>query len=200
MASWNLTALETVLRELRSLQTWTKVCPSAWHGLSPWACWRLLLWRWRYGCERDRRRLQHRREPPDTTSPATAYEPFTIQYPNPQYLFFFPAPPGVANRSLQPRGPADRRGIPARARRTQAAANGLHRRRFIRVRPLLEFNNTTITGYLNQLQTEYFFINAGVPSWNSTQELFRVAFQIMDYNPALVIAYDGANDAEYHAR
>jgi hypothetical protein len=53
----------------------------------------------------------------------------------------------------------------------------------------------TITGYLNRIQDKYFFVNAGVPGWNSTQEMFRLAFQILDYRPALVMTYDGANDA-----
>jgi hypothetical protein len=55
---------------------------------------------------------------------------------------------------------------------------------------------TTITGYLNRLQDEYFFVNAGVPSWNSTQELSRLINQILDYKSALVMTYDGANDLE----
>jgi hypothetical protein len=55
---------------------------------------------------------------------------------------------------------------------------------------------TTIAGYLNRIQDQYFFVSAGVPSWNSTQEMFRLALQILDYRPALVMTYDGANDAE----
>jgi hypothetical protein len=55
-------------------------------------------------------------------------------------------------------------------------------------------DSATITGFLNSLQSEYFFVNAGVPSWNSLQELYRLAFQILDYDPDIVIAYDGGND------
>jgi hypothetical protein len=55
-------------------------------------------------------------------------------------------------------------------------------------------DSTTITGYLNRLQNRYFFVNAGVPSWNSTQELFRLAYQILSYDPDLIVAFDGAND------
>lgn len=55
-------------------------------------------------------------------------------------------------------------------------------------------DSTTITGYLNASQNEYHFVNAGVPSWNSYQELCRLENQILDYRPELVIAYDGGND------
>lgn len=56
-------------------------------------------------------------------------------------------------------------------------------------------DNTTITGYLNAIQNRYYFVNAGVPSWNSFQELARLSQQILDFSPALVVAYDGLNDA-----
>lgn len=57
-------------------------------------------------------------------------------------------------------------------------------------------NQTTISGYLNDLQQEYHFVNAGVASWNSTQEFYRVAMQLLRYKPALIVVYDGANDAD----
>jgi lysophospholipase L1-like esterase len=56
-------------------------------------------------------------------------------------------------------------------------------------------DEATITSALNRLQDVYFFVTAGVPGWNSSQELSRVAFQLLDYQPALVVALDGANDA-----
>jgi len=56
-------------------------------------------------------------------------------------------------------------------------------------------DKTTITGYLNQIQNKYHFVNAGVPSWVSTQEFYRVSLELIDYNPALIIAYNGYNDA-----
>jgi lysophospholipase L1-like esterase len=37
-------------------------------------------------------------------------------------------------------------------------------------------------------------INAGVPGYTSTQELFLVETQILDWNPDLVLIYDGRND------
>lgn len=56
-------------------------------------------------------------------------------------------------------------------------------------------DQATITSALNRLQDRYFFVTAGVSGWNSSQELSRVAFQLLDYRPALVVALDGANDA-----
>ncbi len=56
-------------------------------------------------------------------------------------------------------------------------------------------DRTTITSVLNRLQDTYFFVTAGVAGWNSGQELSRVAFQLVDYKPALIVALDGANDA-----
>ncbi len=63
-------------------------------------------------------------------------------------------------------------------------------------------DQTTISAYLNQLQSEYHFVNAGVPSWNSTQEFYRLALELIDFKPALVVVYDGFNDAavSYHYR
>jgi hypothetical protein len=65
-------------------------------------------------------------------------------------------------------------------------------------------DETTISGYLNALQDQYLFVNAGVPSWVSSQELERLALELVAYQPALVIAYDGFNDAatgaDYAAR
>ena len=60
-------------------------------------------------------------------------------------------------------------------------------------------NETTITGFLNKHQTEYHFVNAGVPSWNSTQEFYRVAMQLLKYRPALIVVYDGFNDVSIDA-
>lgn len=56
-------------------------------------------------------------------------------------------------------------------------------------------NETTISGYLNEIQSDYHFVNAGVSSWNSTQEFYRVAMQLLQYKPDLIVVYDGFNDA-----
>jgi len=56
-------------------------------------------------------------------------------------------------------------------------------------------NATTITGFLNEQQSRYFFVNAGVPGWNSMQELYRLLLQLLAYHPDLILVYDGHNDA-----
>jgi hypothetical protein len=124
-----------------------------------------------------------------------AYLPFTVQHLHPQYLFFFPLEPAermsLANEICSVDGEGFRRSGTAHAggRRLAfllggSAAFGQY----------ASSDATTITGYLNRFQDEYFFVNAGVPAWNSTQEMFRLVFQILDYRPALIITYDGAND------
>lgn len=55
-------------------------------------------------------------------------------------------------------------------------------------------DTTTISGFLNQIQDEIFFVNAGVPSWNSFQEFLRFALELLDYEPAYLIVIDGYND------
>ena len=124
-----------------------------------------------------------------------AYAPFNVQHLNPQYLFFFPLDPAervalgndicsVDSAGFREPGPAHAAGRKLAFFLGGSAAFGHY----------ASSNRTTITSYLNGMQDEFFFVNAGVPSWNSTQELFRLAFEILDYHPALVVAYDGAND------
>lgn len=59
-------------------------------------------------------------------------------------------------------------------------------------------NDATITGQLNVMQETYYFVNAGVPGWNTTQEFSRLAYELIDLSPSLVVAYDGFNDASHH--
>jgi hypothetical protein len=124
-----------------------------------------------------------------------AYEPFLAQYLHPQYLFFFPLDPG-ARRALS----NETATIDADGFRGPGPANAGGRRLAFLLGGSSAFgwyassDATTITGYLNRLQDRYFFVNAAVPSWNSSQEMSRAAFQILDYHPALVITYDGFND------
>ena len=123
------------------------------------------------------------------------YAPFTRQHLHPQYLFFFPLDPaervGLSNEVVH----LDRDGFrgpgPTFAGSRELAflvggssAFGL----------FASSDETTITGYLNRDEDAYWVVNAGVPSWSSTQEMFRVAFQLAAYRPSLVIAYNGAND------
>lgn len=124
-----------------------------------------------------------------------AYYPFSVHHLHPQYFFFFPLDPGrraalsneicsVGADGFRGPGPAAAGGRRLAFLLGGSAAFGFY----------AGSDATTITAYLNQIQDEYFFVNAGVPAWNSTQELFRLAFEILDYHPALVVVYDGAND------
>jgi len=124
------------------------------------------------------------------------YVPFRVQHPHPFYLFSLPSSPADlarANNTVVSVTPEGFRGTgPERRGKRQLA--------FI-VGGSAAFGDgasndqTTISGYLNGLQDEYFFVNAGVPSWNSTQEFYRVSMQLLKYKPALIVVYDGANDS-----
>ena len=131
----------------------------------------------------------------------SAYAPFTRQYLHPFYYFFFTQDPAQLQRMNNAivsvdahgyRGPGPER----RGRRKLAfllggsAAFGYGS----------SSDATTISGYLNQLQDDYHVVNAGVPSWSSTQEFARLAHQLLQERPQVVIVYDGFNDAivSYH--
>ena len=129
------------------------------------------------------------------------YKPFIVHHLHPLYLFFFPLEPAdrlaIGNavcridadgfREPGPRHAAGRK-LAFLLGRSSAFGH------------FASSDATTITSYLNGMQEKYFFVNAGAPAWNSTQELFRLAYQILDYQPALVITYDGANDGALVAR
>lgn len=124
-----------------------------------------------------------------------AYYPFAVQHINPYYLFFFPfdqAERASINNDVCSIGPEGFRGPGPEAAGDRKLAFVLGGSTVFG--HYASSDSTTIPGYLNSLQSEYFFVNAGVPSWNSLQELYRLAFQVLDYHPDLVIAYDGGND------
>lgn len=125
-----------------------------------------------------------------------AYNAFRIQHLNPFYMFFFPlerdARTALGNDvvsidadGFRGRGPSYAEGRKLAFFLGGSSAFGWYS----------SSNGTTITGYLNAMQDEYHFVNAGVPSWNTTQELFRTVHQVLKFNPDLIITYDGANDA-----
>jgi len=103
-----------------------------------------------------------------------AYVPFRVQHLHPLYFFFFPLE-GEARVALSNevcsltregfRGPGpDQRGDRQLAFLTGGSTvfgDGT------------ESDAETITAHLNRLQSAYFFVNAGVPSWASAQELTR---------------------------
>ena len=125
-----------------------------------------------------------------------AYQPFTIQHLHPSFLFWFPLDPAersalnnkvssLSSDGFRGPGPMDK-GTRQLAFILGGSAAFGH---------FATGNETTITGYLNALQDQYLFVNAGVPSWISSQELVRLALELVAHKPALVIAYDGFNDA-----
>jgi lysophospholipase L1-like esterase len=121
------------------------------------------------------------------------YKPFQKQHLHPIYLFFFPLDPqeraSLSNEvvSLTPdgfRGEGPTSEKPIAVLLGGSAAFGCK----------ASSDKTTVTGYLNQLQSAFHFVNAGVPSWTSNQELQRLANQIAPLHPSLVISYSSSND------
>jgi len=55
-------------------------------------------------------------------------------------------------------------------------------------------NDLAIAGTLNRIQNKYFFVNAGVPSWNSFQELLKFLKDIKKEKPSLIVHFNGFND------
>lgn len=130
---------------------------------------------------------------PPTLGP---YDAFYVQHIHPFYLFSLPSDPKELVRmnntvvSVTPegfRGPGpEQKGVRKLAfiiGGSAAFGDGA------------SSNQTTISGYLNEIQSEYLFVNAGVPSWNSTQEFSRIAMQLLHYEPSVIVVYDGYNDA-----
>jgi hypothetical protein len=126
---------------------------------------------------------------------ARAYAPFMTESLHPQYLFFFPPTAterlAIGNSTCR----IDRHGFrepgveQAGGRRVAFLVGGS-----VAFGLFASADNATITSYLNRLQQDYFFVNAGVPGFNSTQELVRLTVELADYQPALVVALDGWND------
>lgn len=120
---------------------------------------------------------------------------------HPQYLFFLPLT-GEARAALS----TPTCGLtPDGFRKPGPEARGARQLAFlvggsVAFSDMASSDAATITSVLNRIQDQYFFVTAGVPGWNSSQELSRVAFQLVDYHPALVVALDGANDASLTER
>jgi lysophospholipase L1-like esterase len=133
-----------------------------------------------------------------------AYIPFAVQHLHPVYLFFFPFEPGaraaLSNDVVHLDAEGFRGGGPARA---DGRALGFLVGGSTAFGHFASSDDATISGQLNRLQADAFVVNAGVPSWNSTQELVRLADQLLAHRPALIVSFDGANDVqiaiEHHA-
>jgi hypothetical protein len=123
------------------------------------------------------------------------YGAFRVQHLHPQYMYFFPFEPearvALSNDVVRLSAEGFRGGAPPDAgdRRLAFVLGGS-----AVFGDFASSDSTTITAYLNQLQDEYFFVNAGVPSWITTQEMFRLAYDLLRYAPDLVVAYNGFND------
>jgi hypothetical protein len=139
------------------------------------------------------------REPDDSrhwTQLRKLYQPFRTQHINPLYLFFFAwdlEERERANSAVVHVGPEGFRGPGPEAAGTRSVAFVLGGSAAFGY--MASSDDTTLAGYLNQIQDQYWFVNAGVNSWTSTQELARLAHQLLAYEPALVLAWDGYNDS-----
>lgn len=129
---------------------------------------------------------------PDTDGP---YGAFHVQYLHPFYFFSLPSGSELtkANNSVVSVSPDGFRGPGPESKGSRKLAFILGGSAAFGDGASTDL--TTISGYLNGLQEEYFFVNAGVPSWNSTQEFYRASMQLLKYKPDLILVYDGANDA-----
>jgi hypothetical protein len=134
-------------------------------------------------------------EPPIMRHLRTAYHPFMVKHLHPHYLFFFPLDPKeqvkIGNEvcSIVPGG--FRAAGPERAGDRKlsfiiggSTAFGLW----------ASSNEVTIAGHLNASQGEFFHIDTGVPSWNSTQNLFRLTNELLTHRPKRVIDFEWSND------
>ena len=123
------------------------------------------------------------------------YLPFSVQHLNPFYLFFFPF-------NVEKRISLSNTAVTLTAegyRGDGPAARGERKLAFLlggstAFGYYASNDHQTISGWLNQLQSTYHFVNAGVPSFNSTQELFRVINEVLPQQPKLLISLNGAND------
>jgi hypothetical protein len=126
---------------------------------------------------------------------ARAYAPFMSESLHPQYVFFFP--PTAAERLTIGNAVCS---IDAQGFREPGIERTNGRKLAFLVGGSVAFglfassNDTTITSHLNRLQQDYYFVNAGVPGFTSTQELVRLTTELADHKPALVVALDGWND------
>lgn len=124
------------------------------------------------------------------------YDPFSVQHLHPNYLFFFP----LRWEDQKALGNDVCHLVPGGFRGWGPEDRGDRRLAFViggssAFGSKASSDQTTLAGYLNQIQDEYFFVNAGVPSWITAQSLARLVNQIMPLNPALVISFEMANDA-----
>lgn len=105
------------------------------------------------------------------------YNAFTRQYIHPYYYFFFPRDPKVIHSINNSVVSIDKNGF--RGGGPELASDKKRRLAFVLGGSVAfghgcSSDQNTISGYLNKIQSKYHFVNAGVPSWNSTQEFYRL--------------------------
>jgi hypothetical protein len=131
----------------------------------------------------------------EETRLANGYEPFLVEHLHPTLLFGPPRSDALraANNPVCSMDEAGFRnpGVGASRRRPLAFLLGGS----VAFGLLASSDDTTITSYMNRLQDRYYFVNAGFPGLNSTQELVRLTADLANYHPALVVALNGWNDA-----
>ena len=124
----------------------------------------------------------------------TAHAPYAAKRPHPEYGFFLPDSAEIpdAGRDIVHvtghgfRGPGpSRRGGRALA---FLVGNSV-------VFGFVPQDSLTIAGFLNRIQSDYFFVNAGVPSWVSSQVRRRIVHELLSHQPALIVFWGGHNDA-----
>ena len=124
------------------------------------------------------------------------YDPFSIQHLHPNYLFFFPLrwkDQEALNNEVCRLVPGGFRGWGPEERGDRKLAFVIGGSSAFGAKA--SSDRTTLAGYLNQIQNEYLFVNAGVPSWVTAQSLARLVNQIMPLDPKLIISFEMANDA-----
>lgn len=125
---------------------------------------------------------------------SATHAPFAFKYPHSAYGFFFIPENALGDnpaRSIQI-SPGGFRGAGPESVTGRKLAflvgNSV-------VFGFVDHDSLTITGFLNRLQTEYFFVNAGAPSWVSSQARDRTIDELLGFRPSLVILWGGHNDA-----
>lgn len=123
-----------------------------------------------------------------------AHAPYAAKRPHAEYGFFLPDSAvivdgggdivHVTGRGFRGPGPSKRGGRPLAFLVGNSVVFGF-----------APHDSLTIAGFLNRIQSDFFFVNAGVPSWVSSQVRRRVVHELLSYQPALIVVWGGHNDA-----
>jgi len=135
--------------------------------------------------------LQHARQPTYWALRDT-HAPFSIKQEHPEYGFFLPQGAGKGVEASVHISPSGFRGPgPTDIGDRELAflvGNSV-------VFGFVPDDSLTISGHLNRIQSRFFFVNAGVPSWVSGQMRRRLGRDLLKFNPRLIVFWAGHNDA-----